>query len=195
MKKFRKSILAVILAGVMLMGLAVTSFAADNQLVALAYAYDGNGVCFDGLEFENGQSYTAYVPAYGWIDCYEETFGARKATVKIYDNGKLALTYDKNNEIVFNYSTSTPKYITIAISKNGKRIDCTTKEATAPATATTQQAAPATQTTPTMDVSTAAEAQQLADYYKALVKKNNLADDSAEAQLAAYYKSLAKKLK
>lgn len=193
MKKLRKSILAVILAGTMLMGLAVTSFAADD-LVLISYAYDQNGVCFDGLEFDNGQSYTAYVPAGGWIDCFEETFGARKATVKIYDNGKLALTYDKKSEIVFNYSTLTPKYITITINKNGKRIDCTTKDVTAPAT-NTQKAAPATSTTPTMDVSTAAEAQQLADYYKALVKKNNLSDNSTEAQLAAYYKSLAKKLK
>ena len=193
MKKIRKSLIAVVLAGAMLMGLSLTSFAAQD-LVLMAFVYDQNEVCFDGLEFANGQSGTFYIPAGGWIDFYEET-GTRKSTVKIYDSGKEVLSYKKNEDMSFYYEADEPTYMTATISKDGTRVDCKTKTAVVNTPSAPTQAAPATASTPSLDVNSAEQAQQLADYYAALVKKNKLSESSQEAQLAAYYKSLAKKLK
>lgn len=197
MKKFRKSFLAVVLAMVMVMGLSVTSFAdyvPGNELYVVAFSYDAAGNCIDGIELGMGDSYTFYVPAFGMLECIDGNPAGHK-TVKIYLDGELQLTYKKNEDATCHYNTSTDRYITLKINKKGTRIDLNTKEVAQAAPAAPAQAAPAAQA-PATEVSTAAEAQQLADYYAAYVKKNGLAGTNCqEEQLAAYYKSLAKKLK
>lgn len=202
----KKNFIAVIMAMVLSFSLSVVSFSAevvtnnatavkgkDALWVQIGNAYNelkpGTSLSYT---LTTGQELEVYSTVWEWepndLSDYTNVIGK----TSIYQNNKLLGTVKDSRDLYITYKAPGECTVTVKFNKNRNRIDIDVVKSNSTEKVNTKST---NQQLPAADPNVSPQqAKQLADYYKAIVKKNNLEGTGAvEEQLVAFYTALANK--